>query len=60
MKMILIKAHFVAFLQIYDTLSYFSNLKKSNLKKFRHCFSGLDDKVDLLTRWQFTSDIMQP
>lgn len=47
MKMILIKAHFVAFLQIYDKLSSFSKFKISNFKNIRHCFSGLGDKVKL-------------
>ncbi len=47
MKMIPIKAHFVAFLQIDDTLSSFSKFKIHDFKKFRHCFSELGGKVKL-------------
>lgn len=55
MRMTLINVHFVVFQQIYDTLSYFIRLKKSELKNFRCCFSGLNDKVKLLLK----SDIRQ-
>ena len=48
--MTLINAHFVVFLQIYDTLSPFSKLKIHDLKKSRHCFSWLNDKVKLLLK----------
>ena len=47
MGMTLIKAHFVVFLQIYDTLSFFSKFKIYDFIKLRRCFSELDGKVKL-------------